>query len=164
MQTIKRNKLTNIAIFVIRLSKTANVGAKRFALIKDAITSAMSTKPFNKFINVKQGLSEQADGVTHEEYADQQMTTIKRCKLTRMPRRQGQGLGPGRKMTTSRKLDSNKRRRERSPSSFEYTFDEPEYIEGAPGFTAWSMGMEQSNMDLGASWPSLAQSATIKAT
>ena len=51
MNIIKTNKLTNIALFMVRIKKGGNIGTKRFDLIKQSIEMAMKGKPFNKYTN-----------------------------------------------------------------------------------------------------------------
>ena len=56
LNMIKRSQLSNIAIFVVRLHKSVNVGLKRFEMIQDAVLNVMSQQPYNKFTNSKQNM------------------------------------------------------------------------------------------------------------
>ena len=144
MNVIKRSHLTNIALFVVRKSKSVNIGASRFGLIKESLKSVMSARPYNVYINARQALNE--DPTKYVPPPNRGVNTTRNMRGGRSGRRSNQrGRQYNRTMNIrGNYLDSDKRKRQESPESvpFDFRFQNPQIV-------ATTMDRE----DLGLSWP-----------
>ena len=117
MNIIKKNRLTNIALFVVREQWGDKIGPERFSLMTQAIVNAMKAKPYNVFTNSTQMLA--PDNIEEKIPQIQQRRALE-PRMTRNPR----GRPSVRRQSSSRGIlnDSNKRRRQNSSSETDTIF------------------------------------------
>ena len=159
MNIIKKNQLTNIAIFAVRIQKSGNIGPKRFQMISQAVQNAMKCKPFNRYTNSKQELKSDFDSVDAATQGNSIQQERGR-KPIRLNNRRVSNRGHYPRQIAGH-IDSNKKRRRDSLNAYDYKFDEPKYLYDRNQMSEWFTRSEpqHAGQDLGASWPSLQQSA-----
>ena len=157
LNLIKRNNLTQIAIFVIRIQNGPKIGAMRFKLIEKAVQSAVNKNSFNKFMNanmtieteqqnqVKVGTGETTTfsrGTRGATYSRRYRGSTRKSRGGRQ-HRGGLGLRP-----KSNEYDTNKRRRQDSP-------EQNSWLNNTKA--DWRPNEMVGRAELGESWPTLRQ-------
>ena len=155
MNLIKRNRLCNIAIFVVRIHKNSNIGVKRFDCIRQAVLKVMEPKPFNKYTNSRQSITEESWPNNTLNSEKQGVRPIR--QRIRGGRAQMTGLRP---VNGDDEYTGNKRRRRYSPTTHgknygnDFSFDDQQYF----NYSTMPTACAAANSNLGSSWPSLQQS------
>ena len=160
LSIIKKNQLTNIAIFVARIQHGGNIGPVRFNLIKQLVDKAMEKKPFNKFINARQVLKQNSTSGFDNPIRGH--STMGRRPGKAAPWRGGhRGNQRGNQLQPPPTDGQYKRRRKNSSNDYEFEFNPPAFPGSFSDALSMNMAPKKVGVDLGSSWPSLQQSATL---
>ena len=161
LKLLQKNKIYNIAVFVVRICQQNKIGSKRFELIERATLSAFQKHPLNTITNMNQEI------VLNEPEGDPLSKNVIGSKYGNRSRREdkrGRGRGmQGRSIhsssPTSPTNDRNKRRRyeDNNPIDHEWSTDDQYRFSNPLNFYDPSQNENFETTRLGSSWPSLAE-------
>ena len=162
LNLLKNNRLSHLAIFVVRIQNGSNSGRVRFDMIKKVVQSALKRYPDNKFTGTKQYLVDNPNTGEHEMPSDQ-MEKARGQRNAESKQRRGQWRqlrGTTRVVSNSQRQrkehNPEKRRRENSPKQMPWSTENDYHFDFQPpdNITVTKQSYENP---LGSSWPTLHQ-------
>ena len=166
LNLLKRNNLTHIAVFVVRMQHGAKLGRARFDMMKRAVHSALKAFLYNSYIGAQQNIviDDGKRDATLESFKEKQRKMKTRAKYHRGQSKQIRGST--RAMPNSQRQKRNehnpeKRRRESSPTQTPWDSEYDYHFDFQPPTDAFSMKHSHEN-SLGGSWPTLQQAQSGK--